>query len=143
MVKQAKHPIERMKRNAKISGEFTLIELLVVIAIIAILASLLLTALGRAKAKAQQTGCLNNYRRLQLCWQMYADENSDGLPANEAINITYNRAARAWGPIPGCRAASEMRLPPGLAFATKRGHDQVCAAPVAASVPSGHRAGTD
>ena len=64
---------------------FTLIELLVVIAIIAILASLLLPALSRAKAKGQQIACLSNARQLQLCWQLYCDDNADGLPANEAL----------------------------------------------------------
>ena len=76
---------------------FTLIELLVVIAIIAILAAMLLPSLGRAKAKAQQIGCLSNYRQLQFCWQMYTEENQDNLPANEAINISYNRAALSVG----------------------------------------------
>lgn len=60
---------------------FTLIELLVVIAIIAVLASMLLPVLGRAKLKTQGIQCMNNSRQMLLAWRLYADDNVDNVPS--------------------------------------------------------------
>jgi len=86
-VRRGESPFSRLTDQAA-RPSFTLIELLVVITVIAILAGLLLPALGRAKSKAQGIQCLSNLKQHALAWRMYAEENRELLPlSHDCENI--------------------------------------------------------
>jgi prepilin-type N-terminal cleavage/methylation domain-containing protein/prepilin-type processing-associated H-X9-DG protein len=78
------------------ASAFTLIELLVVIAIIAILASLLLPALARAKEQGRAAICLSNLKQLHLAWHLYADEHGRLAPNSDFSGVPAIAYENSW-----------------------------------------------
>jgi prepilin-type N-terminal cleavage/methylation domain-containing protein len=90
-----RRPVERLRRG----GAFTLIELLVVVAVIAILAALLLPTLAGAKDQGRSINCRSNLKQLQLCWEMYGDDNGGNLCPNnwiQTIDTTLTMTKFSW-----------------------------------------------
>lgn len=71
--------------NGGVKHSFTLIELLVVIAIIAILAAMLMPALGKARARGQSNACLNNFKQFAAKWAQYSGDY-DGMLYPSTLN---------------------------------------------------------
>ena len=83
-------PTGRNVREGRGAG-FTLVELLVVIGIIALLISILLPALNKAREQAKRTACLSNLRSLAQLAHVYAAENRGRWPLS-AMSVTYQRS---------------------------------------------------
>lgn len=75
---------------------FTLIELLVVVAVIAILAGMLLPALGQAKKQAQRIGCVSNFRQLGFAMAMYRDDHEGKFPDRRDLKRALPGGYRPW-----------------------------------------------
>jgi len=113
---------------------FTLIELLVVMAVIAILAGLLVPALGRARLKGQRAACLSNLREISRAFILYLNDHEDRFPDARDLKASLPGGYRPWSTWP----PSDPRTGWGaIVFADDGADWRVWSCPAGESTPAG------
>lgn len=110
---------QNSRKIPSVSPAFTLIELLVTIAIIAVLAALLLPALGKAKESSRSAKCLSNLRQLHLSWQLYIDDHDGVVPDNDSRfdGVYWRSTSNSWiGNSSALADADTTNIEQGLLF---------------------------